>query len=1450
MGLLVYEIEKYSKLPDLAGATYDAIEEFETKSVEKLIKFLKVFLDYSNPEEIEKSPPISTTMLVAPWGLGKTTTYDLHIKNLLKQDRYIGYSIKIRAQDISNFYDTFKTKEEFKLIPGNADRFLLLIVRIILENPEFTNQFSQIRKGLNGKDLVEEVLRNIKKDYNFFLIFIDELEEVVKSKNNIILFILKAIKDLLNGSSNIINNKSNPDLFHFLSFVIACTDAAIYEISRHEQLEYQYGGIKRRIHEERILDIQIEESIEYLLKLNKFCYKGQFTESFVNAGGSFNVLARMAMKNPGYMKSYFTDLMNKSGGLTSGNVMSQIDGRFILENSKNYSLDYMETQRKAINPEIYNNWFEKFKNDNVLLNLLYLFIGEIKAYTINEINKRFEETLTEVDILTAINKFNRYIESIHPNIKNAIISVNLFKNNITRADIQNVLEDNQFPIEETEEFLYAIKFNEREIPLEEFFDSISYFEINEKSQIILKFFFNTDKDILKQLFPYLNNSTRIILRNQFKKHLDLQNEYYIINPYLFSIIFPLPIPQEYNLLKNKNDTVRLWTEISRARKSDIFKTQINEIISAFLSMNQIIKKESNSDVLFIKDFEYFSDILDKKQFIVLENYRFDRLSNSPINVLFWRELSDYGKQTINDITLRVGSYQKNELKNIHLVVLISQNKIPENLITDLSNNLEYSVLKELLLSQFDITKYAFLNEIFDKYQAAYDEEKFKLALRKLTDPFKNIIESCEDDIERKGLTIKLNSYMSPLNNIPQLLKYLLYDFESDFNTWSSVELKKPFEELNPIGLSPRYSSSIDDWSNDTLKSNISNYLLVNNYVKIENNRLDILMPQIERNILQLVKAFDSEKLEFTYGYLKSFFFDKSKTPSLLKEVFIADLENRGLISVEKVKKIDIIKFIKIKDSELEDKFNDIKSRVKLLELKDRNFYHIFTIKQKGYSVVFLKSFLNQLEKLLDPSLSSEFNEYSSSIRKNIFLRIYVVFNKLFSHVFTPLNIKLSNFKEKLLSEKQEKFRIGHINAKLNKFGLTEINIEEFPELKKINDKFSKIIDKIDNPVNIKSLLERAKTYYKINYTNVRVAGEPFSYLKLSQTKGEDFVEPYLNLIYYTLIQEKTQYFNSDIFSKLEEIYNSIKKVDENYLEIKAQFSTGTYSGQLAPIIYKKAESLSDFNFVRPPGKVSNLNEVIKFLNDLNKEISKIHTPISTILKKRGRGKPQSIIDRIYFFEKLIKEYENEIKNYLVYLKQKKILENEELILKLKLLSKLKFSESVQNVENCQNLIELEDLTMEIFNKLTFETDSLKNSIGDIKLFVIQYFKNYRDINSLEKLFKSLNLGVYADICEKYQRTLKKFFAKDEGLDFKNICDTLLGFKSRIDKGREEGLKKQLNENTQKVFLELSSQFESKKWFNYSEFNAVIKKYNLNESEADIVIKELTDKKLIEKRFYF
>ncbi|MHA1196101.1 MAG: hypothetical protein ACTSRH_05205 [Promethearchaeota archaeon] len=1454
MKLKKFEIDKFEKLPDIHGALYDAIEEFKPRSYQKLENDIKSFLDYINPENIEKNPPISVCMLIAPWGLGKTTTYDVIIQNLLTRQNLKGYSVKLRAQEISNYYDTFKNENNFKLFARNADRYLYLISKLLLYDNSLHSILPKELKNLEGEELVSKTLEVLQNQFKFCIIFIDELEEVINNKNNIISFILKSTKDLLNGSSIFINTESNRN---FLSFILSCTDAAFYEISRLIELKYQIGGITRRIPEIYIESLSLEECIEYLLKLNKFCYNGKFIESFVNPAASFHAIARMAMRNPGYMKTIFTSLMNKSASLhSSSSLIYQIDGDFILKNLKNYKLEYMETQRNAIIPEIYSNWLKKFENDPIILGLISLFICELKPFTLQEIIERFDEKISDNLLLTKISIFNEYINTIHSNVQDAIIQINPFKNDFTIVDLLNIIKDCGFEIEVLEDFKNYINFKiDGLIVVEDFLENLCYFEIDKNERIKTKLFFTTDVEVLRQqLFPYLSNNTINILKNKFKKYLDINCDLYILNPMLYNLIFPLPIPKEFNILNDKNENVRLWTEISVKKKSEIYKTSICKIISNFLISNDLIKKsisrKEKSSILTIDDVPFFKNNQDKNQFLILENYNNDELSNNPLNIMIWREIGDYNNSIMNDISRKIEDFQKNTKRNLHILFLISQNKIQEDIITNLNETLDFTIVKEILLSQFDITKFAFLNEIIEKYEGNYDEVKFENASKQLINQFNEIFTSIKEDINKKGLNITLKIYPSKLYEVPQLMKHILYDFEGDFSDWGKIKIEKPFKRINPTGLTVPYSSSLDDWSNERLKNDISRILSLNEFIRFENGGLMVSMPKIERTILKLIRQFDRFNINFKLKEIESFFFDKSGHDELFREVFITDLENRGLIEYNSSTKF--IKLVQIDEELLKNKFNDLKLKIKNFKVKDKRFYHIFTMKQNGYSLIYLEDFLNILENLKNLNKCNNFNEFFKNTKYIVFLRIYEVFNNIIDRIFVPLEISLSKLNEEINNLGLEQPNFDYIEHKLNEYGLESIDIKNLSEIQNLTQQLMDLKNIIYGAVDKDKLEDEVKFYYKINKGNVKVAGEPFSYQRLKENKlKEDFKEPYLNFIYWKFKEDLKKYQENDIIEQINYISELINKIEVNYRNIESHITKIVIKDEnsLAFNIIKKVEHLSKFDFVKKKIKINNLNDIIKFLEELNTEINNIIIPVKIILGRSLYKESKSLTEKIFSIENKIKQHQFEIEEYINFCIEKKVYKDKNELLKIQN-QKEKYDNSfyINRIQNCSNLNELADEVSQIERELSFKFSNEKTKLLKINDIVFNYFNDFKDFDSLIPMFESLKMNAYAKQCASYLRNLENFKQKYE--NYKSIINTLLSLKARIEEGHNKFLKEELTEITLNLYKTLYEDFKEIGYFTEKELIKIAENLHISETQLKEAIKELQNKNLIENKYYF
>ncbi len=1459
MNLKKNKIEKYKILPDKHGASYDEIEEFKPKNFVKLENYIRSFMDINN-EDIHAKGLIATCMLVAPWGIGKTTTYDVLIKNMIQEDNYEGFSIKITAEELSEAYNNYKDKPEFKAKSKIGDRFLFLLTKLLFEDPEFIKTFPDL-VSTHSNDIVEyvsNVLKTIQERYKFFLIFIDELEEVIKSPNNIIPFILKSVKHLLNGRSNIINHSTNPELINLFSLILACTDAAIYEIARLEELEYQYGGINRRIHEEHILKITLEEAIEYLMKLNKYSYKGKNIKSFTNPGASFNTIARMAMMNPGYMKSFFAELMSGASD-RNGNSMQQIDGEFLLENSRSFYLEYLDVKRLPINKVVYDNWFSKFRSDEILSKLLYLFIGEIKPFSLKELSERFKDNVSPTDILIRIEKFNEYIRSIHQNIKNAIIPVYFFNENITSADIQNLLIINSFQIEEDNETLInTIRFPEVDISLNQFMESISFFESEPNSTIIQKFF-SADKEILKEILSYLNNASVTILKMAFEKQIDKTKEFYIINPNLFDIIFPVPIPTDYNLLKDKNENIRIWNDIRRTKNREIYRKMICSIMVKFLSLEdesldfQMKKTRNETEILELNNFSFYNDVLDKNKFIILKSVEIKELSNNSINIMIWREIGDYDKVVVNEITLRIDDFQRNERANIHLLFLISQNKIPEDYLIDLSKKLEYSIVKEISLKQLEVIKYTFLHKIYEKFESKeYNYRKFLDTLNKLISPLKEIIDACKVTIEDKGLDIKLNKYASTLSDIPQLMKYIHYDFKSDYTSWKNVELHKPFEYINPIGLSTRYGSSLDDYSPETLRKMVEEYLLENNFVVLNKGAMKISMPKIQNKIFELIKNYAVDGIYLSLNELNSFFVNTSSNPTLLNTVFLTDLGNRGLIHLKKQKgdKVQRAFLLDINETDLENKLADLNLKLKNLLIKDLDFYHIFTIKQRGYNLIYLKYFIEELERIIKISSNIEFNKYFNNTKRNLFSRIHKIIDGIVDKIFIPLSVNISALRKNLSYAKDDKYLTSSINSKLEEFGLKNFNIENLSEIRDSEKKYKNIFSKMDSPVNRVELDKIAKKYYTKHRNNTDSREVVFSHKILKENKlKKEFSQPFLNLIYYQIEEEKKEYLSAPIFEKIEKINKLINKVDGNYKELKGYLSQGgNYSGELASTIYEKVKSYSNADFETEIDSIKSLSEIQQFLDSLKKKINGIQVPISRIISRKGKRNQLSLLDKIDREESLFIDNTAKTKEFMSYLKTKEIIKNDSKIEEIS--DSINFKELILKINECKNLEDIVEAANGISFTLENKISSTDNSINSIINHIVKYFRELFNINYLKKRFSTFKKNIYVKQCNSYENNIRRLLDPNQKVNLKDICNQIIHFKEKIIQGQNELLKDNVSEDAQKFFIELQEKYGEQKWFNKKDIEDIKIYLKITQQKAEKLIEELKEKELIEESFRF
>ena len=261
-----------------------------------------------------------------------------------------------------------------------------------------------------------------------------------------------------------------------------------------------------------------------------------------------------------------------------------------------------------------------------------------------------------------------------------------------------------------------------------------------------------------------------------------------------------------------------------------------------------------------------------------------------------------------------------------------------------------------------------------------------------------------------------------------------------------------------------------------------------------------------------------------------------------------------------------------------------------------------------------------------------------------------------------------------------------------------------------------------------------------------------------------------------------------------------------------------------------------------------------FLEDLNTDIQKVNIPISHILKREGRGRPKSLLDKIYESEDHIKKFIGNLKWRMDFLKEKQIILDEKTLKKLdESIKELDYSELKKELNQCKNLSELANQASEVYRRLDFDISKKKDALNLISEKVYDYFEdfiNIKNLNSLELIFKSLRMFGYENAIKSYMRGIKRLQENDIEIPFQEIINHLISHRDRIEEGHNKVLKEELSENAQRLYKSLYDKFSRKSYFSESNLLTLANTLKINEEELREVITELFNKNLIEKRFHF
>lgn len=1414
---------KFDRLPKDTGIPFSGLEEVRIESRKEVENQITSFISYCK----EEATGISARIILGDWGEGKTDTYERIIKPYIKENNDELFFLP--TPTLINSYEDESLMNFNKFNLNEDSRLLVHLFNSINNHLENESQVLPTLESKNSpKAFLEDIWETLLSGNNKrIFIFIDEFEELL-TEPNVLKKIVKGVKEAINNTTSVFSegNKYEGRLHIFIS----CTPDAYYKIQVQDDTRLIMGGVDRRIDKIRLSQIKRKEGLAYLMKLLKYSYDNKLPNPLpIKNLSLFNTLFRISQGNLGNLTSLFVKLFIS---LKNGTDLNILDNENLINFLKNSEISVFGGQTPCLDVTNYNNIIEYLdENDKTCTKLFKLFIGELRPINLKELsNFTSKENISPDNYIDLINSEIRAKDKIeHPIIKMAPLVTGK-----TYKDIESCLRECNY--------IKSIDNNELFEPysetMSEFKERISFYELNNKNEVVQKIFLPVNEEDIKSFSDNeVDSDTAQKLKNAFETLIS-NEEMFLANDSLLNHIYPTPIPPGLVYFNDESEKLKLFRLISHNLNQE-FEKNIFNAFSETLEKSKVFNVKNDGKV-------------QDSHIIELESYKTNikiktlvSVINGDVNVKDIEKISEILNENYgihSSIILYNGEFTESAHKEVSIKGLGIENKYS---IIDLQIN--PSLAKELIFG------YKSNNE--SKYVKFVDKELYseicKTYLENLN--FENKIEEWLTIQETKGLIInQIKLTKSPNSRVfaDGLKLYLNYE-----GSYTPVEIHE--KNQNGILHYKKYGGRgglIASDFEDTAKQiiNVSEDLHKNGFLEKlgdlngENAIYKVKVNPIEKRLLKIIENKKTVKLK----NLKTYFIIKDKNENTLQEVYLNILEYKGLIK-RKGPKEDYYYQIVNK----EDAFNDLKkyyqSYKDTIESENfRLFGHYYERKQKSDKLIMLNEF--------DEFVTKTFNELESSFNKKTAPLKINICNKLLS--------QFENNFEKAMEKASTNspFLIGEIETKKSELDNSFDNIsDKSREWLRIGFKKEDIIDysglKIDYN-DILSINERYYTKEELEEEIKKIEGQYKKKFGKDEYKNRlrdvfDFnkdneAEPYFNIKFY-LLKEKKEKLNEKIEviqRKIEEINLKFDEIEKRQSELKKRLDkikiTLSPNNKIAYYMYNQLKSA---NIVS--------NKPIKTLEE-TLELSALIQSSENSIKQIG--------DRIGLVIKFAQLIENISKTEETFLKKLKY--NKQVADKYNNLCDVErfkkdlreFNEEIQDYE-----IKYEELDME---ELGGNKDKRKKIIKLLNVYITNLGLSKDAIELEWDNFQSKNSKFAVKIENIIDIIVKKEEIKENNeikeikekiYNLKDLSQVTLNktdipasymesMKETLNKESREIVAHYLDDNERRLLLTLENKKEG--WLDYDEIKEITKELNMEENVFENAMDGLVEKGYLQKGF--
>ncbi len=1390
----------YSRLPPATGIPFAGFDFAKIAGRQDVEKRISQFVF-----ECGKSEFLNVGFIRAEWGEGKTDAYERYLGPIIRNQGDEEYLIST-----STLRDKVANTD---LMQGvKAVKFLAAIFSSIGEELKARGQKSdrapifetEYRDPLK---YVEQILDfHLADNCKRLFLFIDEFEEILSMPSEVQKSILSGIKELVNGQFGIIHQGGK--YAGRLHLIIACTPYAYNRIKEEADLVQIFGAIASRIagHSIDLPQMTKHEAFQFLVDLLKYSYDAKLPAQLpIASGGVFSSVVEMSQKNPRALVQLFVELMSAAG---TSEDMKLIDYTILIRALEKKEISVYGGTTKCIDPDLYlsiHTYLKGLRKGDSISSLFDLFIGELYPFTLADLASRIG--IEERRVMEYISSIN--VEAKRLGIQYCIVRFLPLLPEKSEEDIRSTLKPTQ----------NEVHLINQKIQYGQLLEFLVSYELTSTGEIRPIFLIPEDYHQLETILDidsedanYLHNLLRPLFADSSS------SKRYMLSQEMITQLFPSPIWNLIDFVKERPKRMELWREVVR-RRTDL-SGSLNSVLADLTH---------NYEGLFIEQ-------LDGKMTL---HYTTEAGKDVRIPILVESFLRTVNPNDVAELQ------RKSKLANAKIIFLFHSADIDDDARQDLAKDLTFISLhlkpihaQQLLVGKIAVDKGI---RIDDNLFASKKRDIYRqLELPKSFERWRN-------NARKSGLVV------ADIHKEGRTSDSKIADAARTFVNLQGIEYRKAFagyEKLNsfkvygkPADFSPSDIEKPEEF--DKLRS-----MLYDNGFLSNEDFVKVLSTPIEERILHMLreKELSDEEIENNFIIIAT-------SVDIIKQVYLPILVHKGRIT----KRTTDGKYVLVKRSDLEAKleqsYEQYSKRLKDFFKPERiPFCHICVSKEREDKVIMLEeysAYLNQLFRSLSDQgypLDDDYHRQAHLIISLIEYSKDVIEKRI--NIASTQTLKL--FAE--ADDAMNKFRgiidtiIGHYNI----YSQDKLLIENLDEYRNVESKFAELKglmtinyskNNIEDCLKAERELGRPKEDLPFFYAN-------YEEKSASLDAGKD--ANYLNYKYYK-VQQRTYSFiehlhriERDIAGIMEHInrLNSAKTgINGKVLMLKPQDRLPLARALLEQIRNKKPREI----VARASSKIL-LSEIAKFFSSAMFDMEHFASDLSHLLDEveRIKTKEMDVIETIHLLTSKMTHGSEFLSNSPF---ASKI---DELRAKLSIF-RASYSNLLKSGQTAENRSQ-EDLrnAFSVINTriiaLASEGHSIDQELEDLKLDVKSSLSNHEKLfltfmaalgggdalSVLRREFQSMMTNAL-DYCGRmYEKTDRRY---------QDIVTEFSSFRKKVYKKIEES--RSLSQDESIVFFELLSLLPEK---NYVSFVDTVKTVSANlakdETEVVKIVTSLVDKKLI------